>query len=56
MAGSQPVSGATQVAQVVFGIYPGGLTCTESEPLVGTADDLGRTEEALARLQPAGLR
>jgi hypothetical protein len=54
MAESQPVDGAAQAPQLVFGVYPGGLTGTESESLVGTADDPERTEEALARLQPEG--
>jgi hypothetical protein len=54
MAESQPVSGATQAPRLVFGVYPGGMTVTESEPLVGTADDPERTERALARLQPEG--
>ena len=54
MAESQPVAGAAQAPRLVFGVYPGGLTGTESEPLVGTADDPERTERALARLQPEG--
>jgi hypothetical protein len=54
MAESQPASGATQAPRLLFGIYPGGLTGTESEPLVGTADDPERTEAALARLHPEG--
>jgi hypothetical protein len=54
MAESQPVSGAAQAPRLVFGVYPGGLTGTESEPQVGTADDPERTEQALARLQPEG--
>jgi hypothetical protein len=54
MAQSQPGSGAAQAPRLVFGVYPGGLTGTESEPLVGTADDPERTEEALTRLQPGG--
>ncbi len=54
MAQSQSVSGAARAPRLDFGVYPGGMTCTESEPLVGTADDPKRTEEALARLQPEG--
>src|SRR6516225_5581873 len=54
MAESQPVSAAAQAPRLVFGIYPGGLTGTDSELLVGTADDPARTEEALVRLQPEG--
>jgi hypothetical protein len=50
MADTKPLSGAAQTPRLVFGIYPGGMTCTESEPLIGTADDVEHTEDALARL------
>ena len=51
---SQPASDAAQSPRLVFGVYPGGMTGAESEPLVGTVDDPDRTEEALARLHPKG--
>jgi len=54
MAQSQPMSGAARAPRLVFGVYPGGMTCTESDLPVGIADDPERTEEALARLQPDG--